>query len=56
MLKAQSEQAAYLRNREELERRSVLRGLVLLALIALAVSLIRAGGGRAFYAGWWRQW
>jgi len=39
-----------------LERRSALRGLVLMALLALVVSLIRAGTDRAFYAGWWRQW
>lgn len=56
VLKVQSETAEYLRERERLERQSVLRGLVWLALVAFGVSLLRAGVDRAFYAGWWRQW
>src|SRR5579875_3406738 len=53
---AQQRQSVYLQAREALERRSALRGLVLMALLALVVSLIRAGADRAFYAGWWGQW
>ena len=41
-------------DRERIERRSMLRGLLLLALVVLLVSLLRAGMGRAFPAGWWR--
>lgn len=38
------------------EQRSVLRGLILLALVILIASLARAGFGRLFVPGWWRQW
>jgi len=54
--KAEAERADYLKGREGLERRSVFRGLILLALLVLAFSLVRAGAGRAFFSGWWRQW
>lgn len=54
--KAQAERREYLEERESLERNSVLRGLTLLALLALVISLVRAGVDRAFYAGWWKQW
>jgi hypothetical protein len=50
------ETAEYLREREIVERQSVLRGVTWLALAALVTSLLRAGVDRAFYAGWWRQW
>lgn len=56
VLKAQADHAAYMREREALEARSSMRGLIWLALLALAISLFRAGANRAFYAGWWRQW
>ncbi len=39
---------------ERLERRSVIRGLLLLALLILAVSAARAGLGRIFPPNWWR--
>ena len=55
-LQAQEERETYLRTRWVSEQRSVLRGLALLALLALGISLARAGADRAFYAGWWRQW
>jgi hypothetical protein len=45
-----------LRARVLLEQRSLLRGLILLAVIILIVSLARAGFGRLFVPGWWRQW
>ena len=38
------------------EQQSILRGLILLALVILIVSLSRAGFGRLFVPGWWRQW
>jgi hypothetical protein len=45
-----------LADRLGLEQRSLLRGLILLALVVLLVSLARAGFGRLFVPGWWRQW
>ena len=45
-----------LRGRVRLEQRSLLRGLILLAVVILIVSLARAGFGRLFVPGWWRQW
>lgn len=45
-----------LRARLGVEERSFLRGLMLLALVVLLVSLARAGFGRLFVPGWWRQW
>jgi hypothetical protein len=42
--------------REALERRSVVRGLVVLAVVALVASIARAGLDRVFVHGWWRQW
>jgi hypothetical protein len=45
-----------LRARLRLEQRSLLRGLILLAVVILIVSLARAGLGRLFVSGWWREW
>lgn len=56
MDKARRERKTYLEQREGKERRSVLRGLILLAVLVLVFSLVRAGTERVFYAGWWRQW
>lgn len=45
------------RNRSEqerMERRSVVRGLILLAVIMLVGSVARAGLDRVFVHGWWR--
>jgi hypothetical protein len=42
--------------RERLERRSVLRGLILLAVLALLAGIARAGLRRVFVHGWWNQW
>ena len=42
--------------RVRLEQRSLLRGLILLAVLILIASLARAGFGRLFVPGWWRQW
>lgn len=38
------------------EQQSMLRGLILLAVTILVVSLVRAGFGRLFVPGWWNQW
>ena len=38
------------------ERRSMARGLLLLALGVLVASVLRAGVGRVFLPGWWRHW
>lgn len=53
---AERERAENLKGRERLERRSMLRGLLLLALLVLVVSLLLADAGRAFPSGWWRRW
>ena len=42
--------------RVRLEQRSLLRGLILLAVLILIASLARAGFGRLCVPGWWRQW
>ncbi len=55
-LQAQAEHLKYRAGREALERRSMLRGLILLALLALVIGIAHAGWSRAFPAGWWRQW
>jgi len=52
--RATHDQEIYLRNREGLESRSVVRGLILLALLVLLFSMFRAGFGRVFVPGWWR--
>jgi hypothetical protein len=45
-----------LKVRVGMEQRSMLRGLILLAVVILIASLARAGFGRLFVPGWWRQW
>jgi len=42
--------------RLRLEERSMLRGLILLAVVILIASLARAGFGRLFVPRWWTQW
>ena len=44
----------YRRDREKTERRSVTRGLILMAIVVLVGSVVRAGLDRAFVHGWWR--
>jgi len=41
---------------EQVERRRQVRGLLLLALAAIAFAILRAGGYRVFTVGWWRLW
>jgi hypothetical protein len=38
------------------ERRSQIRALLVLALLAILFSIFRAGVHRVFGAGWWRLW
>lgn len=54
--RASEEHRAYLSGREVLARHSVLRGLVILALVAFAATIWHVGFSRAFFHGWWRQW
>lgn len=44
----------YRAEREAIERRSMVRGLILLAIVALGSSIARVGIDRAFVPGWWR--
>ena len=46
--------ARYRSEREKTERRSVVRGLILLAVVLLVGSMARAGLDRVFFHGWWR--
>ena len=41
---------------ESLEKRHMLRGLLLLAGLVLLGSMLHAGSERVFVPGWWRQW
>jgi hypothetical protein len=50
----QAEFELYRKQREQLERRSMLRSLILIALLVLARSIARAGLERVFVHGWWR--
>ena len=54
--KLEEERRQHLRGREALERRSILRGLILFAILVLIISLLHAGTDRSFPAGWWRRW
>jgi hypothetical protein len=40
----------------DLERRSQVRGLLLLAVAAIVFAILRAGVHRVFTVGWWRLW
>jgi hypothetical protein len=42
--------------RERLERRRQVRGLFLLAVLAVVFAVWRAGVGHVFSPGWWRLW
>ncbi len=41
---------------ESVERRRQVRGLLLLAAVAIVFSIVRAGVHRVFTVGWWRLW
>jgi hypothetical protein len=44
----------YRAGRERIERRSTVRGLILLAVVVAVGSIARAGLDRVFVQGWWR--
>jgi hypothetical protein len=49
-----AERRRYVAQRATLERRSTVRGLILLAVVVLLGSIARAGLDRVFVHGWWR--
>ena len=53
-LRERAEYERYRRQRETIERRSMLRGLILLAAVVLLGSIARAGLDRVFVQGWWK--
>ncbi len=53
---AREQQQKHRNKREAMERRSVVRGLIVLAVLAMGWSIARAGLDRVFVHGWWRQW
>jgi len=52
--RATEDQKTYLHSRETIESHSVVRGLILLALLVLIASMFHAGFRRVFVPGWWR--
>lgn len=54
--RSENERLDRLNARVRLEQRSLLRGLILLAVVILIASLARAGFGRLFVPKWWTQW
>ncbi len=53
-LRERAEYEQYRRQREAIERRSMVRGLILLAVVVLLGSMVRAGLDRVFVQGWWK--
>ena len=53
-VRARAEFETYRAGREAIERRSMVRGLILLAVVAAVGSITRAGLDRVFVHGWWR--
>jgi len=51
--RAEEARRTHLRQREILERRSLVRGLLLLALVVLLASMMHAGFSRIFVHRWW---
>jgi hypothetical protein len=56
LLRARADADAHRLQRQVLERRSLVRGLLLFAAIVLILSIARAGLDRTFVPGWWHQW
>ena len=54
LLLKREEFEAYRREREKIERRSVSRALILIAIVVLVGSIVHAGMDRVFVHGWWR--
>ena len=55
-LRATAERVADQRAREDQERRSMLRGLILLGVLVVLFTLFRYGLGQALPHGWWQRW
>lgn len=53
MQRQRAEDAAFRAQRESIERRSMVRGLLLLAIFVLTLSVARAGLDRVFLHPWW---
>ncbi len=53
---ALAERDTYHRDREHVERRRQLRGLLILAFVVIMLSIVRAGLGRVFPPTWWHLW
>jgi len=54
-LKRKREEFRFYRvGREAVERRSMVRGLIFLAVVVIVLSIVRAGLERVFVPGWWR--
>lgn len=52
----QSDQSSGEERSERIEHRRQVRGLLLLALAAIVIAILRAGVHRVFTTGWWRLW
>jgi hypothetical protein len=52
----QSDQSSEKEPSVRIERRRQVRGLLLLALAAIVIAILRAGVHRVFTTGWWRLW
>jgi hypothetical protein len=55
ILRQRAEFQVYRAERERIEHRSAVRGLILLAVVALVGNIARAGLDRVFVHGWWRR-
>jgi hypothetical protein len=54
LLLKRDEFEVYRREREKIERRSMVRALILIAMVALVGSIVHAGLDRVFVHGWWQ--
>jgi hypothetical protein len=54
LLLKRDEFESYRRERETIERRSIVRALILIAIVALVGSILHAGIDSVFVQGWWR--
>jgi hypothetical protein len=52
----QANQGKQIPSAEQRERRRQVRGLLLLAALAIVFAILRAGVHRVFTTGWWRLW
>jgi hypothetical protein len=52
--RAREESEVYVAERKREQLRSLIRGLLVMAMVVLVLSMARAGLGRAFPPNWWR--